>query len=316
MKKLTRLLALLLCAAMLLALAACGKADEKSPDPADTTGPAETADPADPADPADTAGPAETAEPETPDEPETPEGSDPAPEAPDTPDTAETPDTSDAEPDAAVEDFFTITLPDGTEFGRVSAYLDDYLTDVTSVTIGGSEAVLVNLAIDGDTEMHCVELSFTDSGETMVFTWWGLYRLSLHVTDETDDGYVIDDYEQEQINAADYFSGTRTLRFDAEADDGAEPMVDTVTFYDDMTCTIEENGETYTAMYAGNDRTIYLFLPTDGDVNPLTDETLADNAENCAYFMLLAYDYAEDGGDIVVSGGYTALLDAAYLLDM
>ena len=300
MKKLTRLLALLLCAAMLLGLAACGKADEKSPDTADTTDPAETADP------------------ETPDEPETPEGSDPAPEAPDTPDTAEAPGEtgSGAEPDAAAEDFFTITLPDGTEFGRVSAYLDDYLTDVTSVTIGGSEAVLVNLAIDGDTEMHCVELSFTDSGETMVFTWWGLYRLSLHVTDETDDGYVIDDYEQEQINAADYFSGTRTLRFDAEADDGAEPMVDTVTFYDDMTCTIEENGETYTAMYAGNDRTIYLFLPTDGDVNPLTDETLADDAGNCAYFMLLAYDYAEDGGDIVVSGGYTARLDAAYLLDM
>ena len=309
MKKLTRLLALLLCAAMLLGLAACGKADEKSPDAADA---------ADTADPADTAEPAETAEPETPDEPETPEDSDPTPDTPDAPDTAEAPDETEpvAEPDAAAEDFFTITLPDGTEFGRVSAYLDDYLTDVTSVTIGGSEAVLVNLTIDGDTEMHCVELSFADSGETMVFTWWGLYRLSLHVTDETDDGYVIDDYEQEQIDAADYFSGTRTLRFDAEADDDAEPMVDTVTFYDDMTCTIEENGETYTAMYAGNDKTIYLFLPTDGDVNPLTDETLEDDAGNCAYFMLLAYDYAEDGGDIVVSGGYTALLDAAYLLDM
>ncbi len=303
MKKLTRLLALLLCAAMLLGLAACGKA-EKEPDPADT------------ADTSDTSDTSDTAEPETPDEPKTPEVSDPEPAPSDEPGTAETPDetTPDDAADAAAEDYFTITLPDGTEFGRVSAYTDDYLTDVTSVTIGGAEAVLVNLTIDNDTEMHCVELSFKDNGETMVFTWWGLYRLALHVTDETDDGYVIDDYDQEQIDAADYFSGTCTLHFDADTEE--DLTVDAVTFYDDMTCTIEENGEVYTAMYAGNDSAIYLFLPTDDAVTPLTDETMEEDGGNCAYFMLLAYDYTADGSDITVSGGYTALLDADYLLNM
>ena len=303
MKKLTRLLALLLCAVMLLGLAACGGSDGKEAVPTDPTDNSDTADTSDAGD---------TAEPETPDEPETPE----EPEPTEDPDTAEKPDMSDAEPDAdaAAEDSFTITLPDGSEFGRVSAYTDDYLTDVTSVTIGGSDAVLVNLTIDGDTEMHCVELSFEGGGETMVFTWWGLYRLSLHVTDETDDGYVIDDYDQEQIDAADYFSGTCTLHFDA--DNEADLTVDTVTFYDDMTCTIEENGEVYTAMYAGNDKTIYLFLPTDDAVTPLTDETMDEDGGNCAYFMLLAYDYTAEGSDITVSGGYTALLDSDYLLNM
>lgn len=315
MKQLIRTLPVLLCAALLLSLAGCGDDAPVEPVPdavVDTAGDAvESPDAPD----AGVSAPVSAETDDTPEMPDEPDSAEPpaeeaAPEAPGEPEVPdETPEAS-TPPEAVEADQFLLLLPDGSTLGTVTPYLDDYLLDVTAVSIGGSQAVLVNLTID-DLEMRCVELSFSEDGETMHLNWWGLYHLALHLVAEVDEGYIIDDYEQSQHDAAEVFSGTRTLHF---AEDDA--TVDTVTFYEDLTCTVEENGTVYTALYAGTEDTFYLFIPVDEEITPLTGETMDANGGNCAYFLLSAYDYSAQGDDMEVTASYNALLSADYLLRM
>lgn len=307
MNHLKRLLSVLLCAALLFCLAACGKEDDAGTTAPDTGAVTETEDPAqEPETPADPELPEVPAEPDTPAEPEAPA----EPELPETPEVPDETPEAPALPDAATEDQLLLLLPDGSVLGTVTAYLDDYLTDVTAVSIGGAQAMLVNLTIE-DLEMRCVELSFSEDGQTMHLNWWGLYHLALHLVAEVDEGYIIDDYEQSQGDATEFFSGTRTLHFA-----GDDATVDVVTFYEDMTCTVEENGTVYTALYAGTGSTFYLFIPVDEEITPLTGETMDATGGNCAYFLLSAYDYTLAGDDMELTASYNALLSADYLLRM
>lgn len=285
MDKLKQLLALLLCAAMLLSLAACGSDNSANSDDSDVSASDVENEPED----------------ET-DEPEEEEKSDDT-EAEESTE-VDSDDLMDMAEDDGSDDVIVLYSQDGEEMIRIEA-TDDIVSYNGDTNADGEDTLLVTATV-GSYVMRGAEMS-APADHVIRLCWFGILEYIFEIEDETDDGYVVSSCQQYSYEPTDCFLDVTSLTKDGETD----PVV----FNSDLTCSLIDDGEEIDCVYFGNDRQLYLAVPVDESLNILSLSTM-DDYSDAAYFVIVAYTYTGTDSSIEVSDFFTLVLDTDYFASL